>query len=131
MKQTLLEGVTGRAEHRVVTENLVSFRKPKAPAVLATPWLLYIMETAAYNAILPHLDPGEASVGVGFDFQHLAATPVGSLVTAEAKITKVEGKKVHLDFQARDEKELIAKGKHVRAIIEMARFQERLKKKTG
>ena len=129
MRNTLVEGVRGEAEHRVVTENLVSFRKPKAPAVLATPWLLYIMETAAYNAILPHLESGEASVGIGFDFQHLAATPVGALVRAEATITKVDGKKVHLDFQASDEKELIAKGKHVRAIVNMDRFQERLRKK--
>ncbi len=47
MKKTLVAGVTGEARHRVVTENLVSFRKPDAPPVLATPWLLHVMETAA------------------------------------------------------------------------------------
>jgi predicted thioesterase len=131
MKETLAPGVTGEARHRVVTENLVSFRKPAAPPVLATPWLLYVMETAAYNAILPHLEAGEASVGVGFEFEHLAPTPVGDTVVATARVTGVERNRVMLDFEARDSKELIARGKHVRAVIQSDRFQKRLKEKRG
>jgi fluoroacetyl-CoA thioesterase len=129
MKKTLVPGVSGTARHRVVTENLVSFRKPGAPPVLATPWLLSVMETAAYEAIRPHLEPGEASVGVGFEFQHLAATPAGDTVVATARITAVEGKRIHFDFEARDSHELVAQGKHVRAVIQVDRFMERLKKK--
>lgn len=129
MKKTLAPGATGEARHRVVTENLVSFRKPAAPPVLATPWLLYVMETAAYNALLPHLDTGEASVGVGFEFQHLAPTPAGDTVVATAEVTAVDGNRVTLDFQARDSRELIARGKHVRAVIQVDRFRQRLKEK--
>jgi len=128
MKKTLVAGVSGEARHRVVTENLVSFRKPGAPAVLSTPWLLYVMETAAYEAIRPHLDAGEASVGVGFDFQHLAATPPGDTVVASACVTAVEGNKVMLDFEARDSQEIVARGKHVRAVIDQDRLARRLKK---
>src|SRR5262249_47498632 len=65
MKPSLVPGVTGEAQKRVVTENLVSHHNPRGPAVLATPYLLMIMEYAAYNAIAPHLDEGEDSVGVG------------------------------------------------------------------
>ena len=129
MKKTLVPGVAGESRHRVVTENLVSFRKPDAPAVLATPWLLYVMETAAYEAIKPHLDPGEASVGTGFQFEHLAPTPAGDLVVATAKVTSVEGKRVTLELEARDSREPIARGTHVRAVIDKKRFAERLKKK--
>ncbi len=128
MKKTLVVGVSGEARHRVVTENLVSFRKPGAPAVLSTPWLLYVMETAAYEAIKPHLDAGEASVGVGFEFEHLAATPPGDTVVASACITAIDGNKIMLDFEARDSRELVAKGKHVRAVIDQDRFNERMKK---
>lgn len=131
MKKTLVAGVAGEARHRVVTENLVSFRKPGAPPVLATPWLLYVMETAAYQAIKPHLDPGEASVGVRFEFEHLAPTPVGDTVVATARITGVEGNRIFLDFEARDSRELIAQGKHVRAVIDTGRFRKRLQKKSG
>ena len=129
MKKTLVAGISGEARHRVVTENLVSFRKPGAPPVLATPWLLYVMETAAYEAIRPHLDAGEASVGMGFEFEHLAATPAGDTVVATARITAVEGRRIHVEFEARDSHDLIARGKHVRAVIQIDRFMERLKKK--
>ena len=131
MKKTLVPGVSAEVQHRVVTENLVNFRKPEAPPVLATPWLLHVMETAAYQAIRPHLDPGEASVGTGFEFEHLAPTPAGDTVTAVARVVAVEGNRISLEFEARDSHELIARGKHVRAVVDMERFKSRLKKKTA
>ena len=73
------------------------------------------------------LEPGEASVGYGFEFQHLAPTPAGDTVVATATVTAVEGKMVHLDFEARDSRALVARGNHVRAIIHVERFSERLK----
>jgi predicted thioesterase len=129
MRPTLAAGVQGEARQRVVTENLVSYRKPGAPPVLATPWLLYVMETAAYEAIRPHLDPGEASVGVAFEFEHLAPTPAGDTVVATAIVTAVDGNRVMLDFEARDSRAVVARGKHVRAVIDRERFERRLKKK--
>jgi predicted thioesterase len=129
MKKTLIPGITGEARHRVVTENLVSFRRPGMPPVFATPWLLDVMETAAYEAIRPHLDPGEASVGVGFEFKHLAPTPAGDTVVATARVTEVKGKVIRLDFEARDSHEFVARGKHLRAVVNLNRFRERLDKK--
>jgi fluoroacetyl-CoA thioesterase len=129
MKSSLVPGVAGEYRHRVVTENLVRFRKPDAPAVVSSPWVLYAMETASYEAIRPHLDAGEASVGVGFQFEHLAATPAGDTLVARATITAVEGNKITLDFEARDSHELVARGTHVRAVIEKSRFERRVDRK--
>ena len=129
MKKTLVPGVSGEARLRVVTENLVSFRRSGMPPVLATPWVLDVMETAAYEAIRPHLDPGEASVGVGVEFEHLAPTPAGDTVVATARVTEVKGKRVRLDFEARDSHELVARGKHLRAVVDLKRFRERLNRK--
>jgi fluoroacetyl-CoA thioesterase len=129
MKQTLAAGVTGEARLRVVTENLVSFRNPGAPPVLATPWLLQVMETAAYEMIRPHLDAGEVSVGVGFEFEHLAPTPAGQTVVATVRIRGVDGRRIMLDFEVHDEIELVARGKHVRAVIHLDRFRQRWEKK--
>ncbi len=130
MKNSLIPGISAEVRHRVVTENLVNFRKPEAPPVLATPWLLHLMETAAYNAIRPHLDPGEASVGTGFQFEHVAPTPAGDTVVAVARVTAVDGGRVTVEWEARDSREVIARGTHVRAIIDKERFQRRLRKKT-
>ena len=129
MKETLVPGVSGEARHRVVTENLVSFRRAGMPPVLATPWVLDVMETAAYEAIRPHLDPGEASVGVRVDFEHLAPTPAGDTIVACARVTAVNGKRIELDFEARDSHELVARGKHVRAVVSLERFGRRLDEK--
>ena len=97
--------------------------------MLATPYLLMIMEYAAYNAIAPHLDEGEDSVGVGFDFQHLAPTPAGATVIASAKVTQIDGMMVTLDFEAHDGHEVVGRGTHVRAVLDLTRFRKRLDRK--
>jgi fluoroacetyl-CoA thioesterase len=131
VKTTLVPGVRGELRHRVVSENLVTFRKPEAAAVLSTPWLLHLMETAAYEALKPHLDRGETSVGVGFEFEHLAPTPPGHTVVATAQVISMDGNRVTFEIEAFDDMEPIARGRHVRAVIDRERFQQRLKKKGG
>ena len=129
MKSTLIPGVQGEHKHRVVSENLVSHFNPKGPAVLGTPFLLLLMESAAWRAMSPHLDAGEDSVGVGFDFRHLAPTPVGMNVVAKAEVLEVNGQMVTLSIEAHDEHEKIGEGKHVRAVVDLERFKKRHRKK--
>jgi predicted thioesterase len=131
MKATLQPGVRAEAQHRVVSQNLLSSILPSAPPVFATPWMLCVMETAAAQAIAPHLDAAEASVGYGFDFQHLAPTPAGMTVVATAEVTKVDGNMVTLSIEARDDQEVIGRGTHVRAVIDVERFNRRIKRKSG
>jgi predicted thioesterase len=131
MKETLKPGVRGEARRRVVTEHLVSFLKPGMPPVLATPWLLDLMETAALEALRPHLDPEEVSLGVGFDFQHLAPTPAGDTVVATARVTAVDDRQITFDFEAHDSHEVIARGTHRRAVVNIELFRKRLSRKTA
>lgn len=127
MKSTLVEGLSAEVTQRVVSQHLVSYQDSRLVPVLASPWMLSFMEHAAYNAIQPHLDDGEQSVGVGFQFEHLAATPAGSNVTASARITSIDGRRVTLDIEARDDQQLIGKGQHVRAVINVERFKKKLR----
>jgi len=131
MKPSLQPGVRAEAHHRVVSQNLLSSILPGAPPVFATPWMLCVMETAAAEALVPHLEPGEASVGYGFDFQHLAPTPAGMTVVATAEVTKVEGNLITFGIEARDDAEVIGRGTHVRAVIDLERFNRRIKRKSG
>ena len=48
------------------------------------PVMILIMENAALSAIRPFLDIGESAVGTAINVRHLAATPVGHDVRAEA-----------------------------------------------
>src|SRR5437868_10637822 len=103
MKQIPL-GTTGSSTLRVRPEHLANrFKDSMLPQVLATPVMVLIMENAALNAIRPYLDPGESAVGTAIDVRHLAATPVGHRVHAEAEVTKVQGKRIEFKVSAHDE----------------------------
>jgi predicted thioesterase len=88
--------------------------------------MVYLMELAAAEAIQPYLPAGWASVGVAVNVKHLAATPVGHRVTATATVIAVDSKTVTFAVSAHDGSEAIGEGTHVRAPIELARFNTRL-----
>src|SRR5437899_11922815 len=100
------------------------------PPVFATPVMIMVMENAALNAIRAYLDPGESAVGTAVDVRHLAATPAGHEVSAEAEVTRVDGRRVEFDVKARDEKEEIGRGTHERMVIDMRRLDQRLSGKS-
>ena len=58
--------------------------------VYATPCMVALMEGAACEAIADAIPEGKTSVGTALNISHLAATPVGLEVRAEAEVTEVE-----------------------------------------
>jgi len=99
--------------------------------VLATPVMINLMEAAALDAIEHLLPQGYQSLGTRLDVTHQAATPVGMRVTATARVLAVEGRKLQLAVEARDEREIIGAGSHDRVVVNVARFDERVQKKLG
>jgi fluoroacetyl-CoA thioesterase len=97
--------------------------------VFATPMMVTAMENAALNAVRDYLDPSESAVGTGVNIHHLAATPVGHRVTAEAVVTKVDGRRIEFDVKARDEIEEIGNGTHERMVVDITRLAQRLEAK--
>jgi fluoroacetyl-CoA thioesterase len=123
-------GTRGTFTLRVEPGHLANqFKDAMLPQVLATPVMILMMENAALNAIRSYLEPGESAVGTAIDVRHLAATPVGHTVRAEAEVTKVDGKRIEFKVSARDEIEEIGSGTHQRAVINLASFNERLASK--
>lgn len=123
-------GVTGTKSVVVTPDLTVAHYHPGLPEAYGTPMMIYLMEVAAGTAIKPYLPDGWASVGVAVSVRHLAATPVGLTVTATAKVIAVDEKTVTFEVTAHDGIELIGQGTHVRAPIELARFNARLEAKT-
>jgi fluoroacetyl-CoA thioesterase len=107
------------------------FKDAILPPVLATPVMIMIMimimEDAALNAIRGYLDPGESAVGTAVNIRHLAATPAGRQVTGEAEVTKVDGRRVEFAVRATEGGMEIGTGPHWRAVIDAAKFAERLR----
>jgi len=125
-------GAKGRFELVVAAEHLANFVKdPMLPPVLATPIMVMMMENAALNAIKPYLEPGKIALGTRVAIEHLAATPAGRTVRAEAQVTRVEGRRIEFVVRALDDREEIGRGTHERILIDVAKFQERLQAKFG
>ncbi len=122
-------GSKGSFAHTVIDDDLASELDPTLPAVMATRVMVGMMELAAMDAIRGCLDPGESSVGIAMDFIHVAATPVGHRVRAEAELTGCEGRRLEFKVRAFDESEEIGSATHRRAVIDVAKFNQRLKPK--
>lgn len=93
--------------------------------VFATPCMVALMEGAACEAIADAIPEGKTSVGIELNISHLAATPVGMSVRAEAEVTNVEGSIVTFQLTAFDETGKIGEGTHKRALITTERFLEK------
>ncbi len=113
-----------------VTRDLtVAHFYPDMPEVYGTPMMIYLMEITATKAVWDYLPPGWISVGVAVNIKHLAATPIGLTVTATAEVTEVTAKTIVFSVEAHDGVDKIGTGIHVRAPVELARFEEGVKSK--
>jgi predicted thioesterase len=124
-------GITGEAAATVTGMLLAPQLGSGSIEVYATPAMIALIESAAVSAIDPLLPTGQASVGIALNVEHLAATPPGQRVRAQAEVTDVEGRRVTFAVQAWDEHELIGRGTHIRYIVDVDRFVKRVGSKSG
>jgi len=120
-------GAMGSFNLLVQPDHLANQVKDAAlPPVLATPVMIMVMENAALNAIRAYLDSGESAVGTAVNVRHLAATPVGRLVSGEAEVTKVDGRQIEFRVRASEGAKEIGIGSHSRVVIDVVKFVRRL-----
>ncbi|MBC8444988.1 MAG: thioesterase family protein [Chloroflexi bacterium] len=124
-------GITGEAAATVTGTLLAPQLGSGSIEVYATPAMIALIESAAVAAIDPLLPPGQASVGIALNVEHLAATPLGQQVRAQAEVTAVEGRRITFAVQAWDEHELIGRGTHTRYVVDIDRFVQRVGSKRG
>jgi fluoroacetyl-CoA thioesterase len=136
MKDTLKAGLTYQFRFKVPASKTVPALYPESesfqqmPQVLATGYLVGLLEWACIEALKPHLDwPREQSLGTHVDFSHLAATPPGLTVTVEVRLDKVEGRKLTFMVSAHDGVDRITEGRHERHVIDAARFNAKVAEK--
>ena len=96
------------------------------PQILCTPWLIWFIEHAARNAVLPLLEPSESTVGVVVNVEHMAATPLGAQVVCRARVIYSDGPLISFQLEAHDEHEKIAIGTHKLRVIQAARLARKV-----
>ncbi len=129
MELNLNPGLSARVEKTVEYKDTAKAVASGLAEVFATPSMIALMENAAYLAVQPQLPKGASTVGIRIDAQHLAATPVGLKVWAEAELVAVDGRKLTFDIQAYDEMEKIGSARHERFVIEEQKFFARAEAK--
>jgi len=131
MKTIPKVGAVGEQRFRVEAKHAIDFADGDMPAVLCTPWLIWFLEHAAREAVLPCLEASESTVGTEIEVQHVAPTPVGGTITCQARVVRVEGAEVWFQLEAHDQSERIAKGFHKLRVIRKDRFAKRVSTKQG
>jgi fluoroacetyl-CoA thioesterase len=138
MKETLRPGLEGLFRYTVPESKTVPRIYPEAPdfqampAVLATGYMVALVEWACIEVIKPHIDwPREQSLGTHVNLSHTAATPPGLTVEVKARLESVEGRKLVFRVSAHDGIDPITEGTHERHVIDAERFMRKLAAKTG
>lgn len=118
-------GLSAKLQLQVAeTDTAVALGSGDVP-VLGTPRLIALAEEAAVKAVADGLKPGETSVGMRVQLDHLQPTAVGSTVVAEAVLEKVEGRRLTFTVTVSDACGLVAAGKVTRVVVDRNGFLEK------
>jgi fluoroacetyl-CoA thioesterase len=124
--ETLKVGMKDTLEWEV-TEKLCTTRGEFK--VFSTPSMTLFVEMAANKLVAPHLAPGQGQVGLSVNIRHLAPTPLGKKVRAEAELTGIDRRRLMFKIKVFDEVEQVGEAEHERFVIDVDKYLERLKKK--
>ena len=133
MRDTLRPGLEGTFRYRVPESKTVPRIYEEAadfqlmPNVLATGYMVALIEWACIELVKPHLDwPAEQTLGTHVDLSHLAATPPGLTVEVRTRLATIEGRKLVFEVSAHDGQDRICEGRHERHAILAERFEAKV-----
>jgi predicted thioesterase len=118
----LATGLRGEATMIVTESDTAVALGSGVVEVLGTPRLVALCEKAACSAVDPYLKPELTTVGMRVRLDHLQPTAVGSRVSAEAVLEKIEGRRLTFTVSASDERGLVGAGKVTRVLVDRERF---------
>lgn len=108
-------------EDNMTAESMKSGSLP----VLATPYMIALMEQASAELCQQFLPEGISTVGTMVNIQHLAATSLGAPVRTVATLTAFDGRKASFDVVSYDNAGIIGKGTHERFTIKVDSFMKK------
>lgn len=97
--------------------------------VFSTPSMVLLAEMACHQLAAPHLPPHQGQVGINVSIRHMAATPLGKKVRAEATLTGIDRRKLAFDVKIYDDVEQVGEATHERFVIDVDKYTEKLRKK--
>lgn len=138
MRDSLQPGLSYEFPVEIQESKTVPFLLPESPEfkvmpkVLATGFMVGLIEWTCIQAVNPHIDwPNEQTVGTSVNLSHVTATPPGLTVTIKAKLEKIEGRKLVFSIVADDGVDKISEGIHERYIIDAVKFNAKAEAKAS
>lgn len=122
-------GLKGTEEMVVEKKDLASFMGNMGADVLSTHRVVLLMEQAARKAIEGRVPEGKMTVGTLIHLRHLAATPLGAKVRAEAHLREIDRARLVFDVVVYDEFEKISEGVNERFVVSVEKFLGKVKRK--
>jgi fluoroacetyl-CoA thioesterase len=105
----------GAERFTIVDESLAAMHT-KTP-VLATPFMIQLMEGVCKDLVQELLPPGFITVGYEVHIKHKAAAALGTQVKTGCKLIEVDGRKLLFEVRVTVEDKVIGEGQHRRTII--------------
>jgi predicted thioesterase len=130
MKPGLQPGAVGELIWNVDSSMVITLGGDPRATVFSTPNMIMLMERSAREALRAYLEPGEESVGTDVQIQHAGGAGIGSVVRGEARVTGIDGKRIHFDVSAWCGDRQLGSGKHTRALVKLDRLIENLEKQS-
>jgi fluoroacetyl-CoA thioesterase len=105
-----------RNERVTVVDESLAAMHTKTP-VLATPFMIQLMERVCKDLIQELLPAGFITVGYEVHVKHKAAAVVGTQVKTTCTLVEVDGRKLLFDVRVSAGDKIIGEGQHRRTII--------------
>ncbi|WP_341716713.1 hotdog domain-containing protein [Micromonospora sp. FIMYZ51] len=123
--QTLTPGLTARVELTVTDADTAQAVGSGDVPVLGTPRVLALAEAATVAATARELPSGSTTVGTRVELHHLAPTPVGRTVAAQARLVTVDRRRLVFEITVTEGEQTVATGEVERVLVDRHRFVER------
>jgi fluoroacetyl-CoA thioesterase len=128
MKSSLAAGLE-KAQHVLVDEaRVISFMGDDC-RVYATPSIINDVEYACRNLLLPHLDPGEDSVGTRVNVEHVGPALLGNEVVIEVRLAEINAQRLTFAASVKAGADEVLRGTHERFVVNVDKVRDRLLKK--
>lgn len=126
MKQGMKIGDTAVVQAVVTPEMFAQFEGVVVHPAYSTVSMVYHMEWASRQIILPYLEEHEEGMGAAVTVKHVAPTAEGSLVTVTATVKELRDNVVITDVEAKNETGVIGIGEVKQVILPKQKIREML-----
>lgn len=124
-------GLTGRVAVEVDDHRTARWLGSGDVDVMGTPAVVALAEAAACAAVAGRVPDGSTTVGTRVELDHVAPTLPGRVATASATLLAVDGRTLEFEVSVEDDAGVVARGRHVRAIVDRARFLDSARARGG